>query len=239
MNNILWGVNGLMPSSLILAQMNLDFARIAESIPFILTGLNVTLQFTLISAILGFIWGTVLSLFKISSFKPLYWFGMGYTSIFRGTPLLVTLSLIYFATPQLTGYNISGFEAGIITFTLNSGAYISEVIRAGILAVDRGQAEAAMSLGVRYKPMMLDIILPQAIKNILPALVNESIALLKDSTLVSTIGAQDLLRRAQIVGAQKYVYFEPLLLVAVIYYAMVMILTVGSVILENQLRRSS
>ncbi len=228
-----------MPSSLILAQMNLDFARIAESIPFILTGLNVTLQFTLISAILGFIWGTVLSLFKISSFKPLYWFGMGYTSIFRGTPLLVTLSLIYFATPQLTGYNISGFEAGIITFTLNSGAYISEVIRAGILAVDRGQAEAAMSLGVRYKPMMLDIILPQAIKNILPALVNESIALLKDSTLVSTIGAQDLLRRAQIVGAQKYVYFEPLLLVAVIYYAMVMILTVGSVILENQLRRSS
>ncbi|MCW6038406.1 amino acid ABC transporter permease [Spirulina subsalsa FACHB-351] len=219
--------------------MNLDFARIAESIPFILTGINVTLQFTLISAVLGFIWGTILSLFKISSFKPLYWFGMAYTSIFRGTPLLVTLSLIYFATPQLTGYNISGFEAGVITFTLNSGAYISEVIRAGILAVDRGQAEAAMSLGVRYKPLMLDIILPQAIKNILPALVNESIALLKDSTLVSTIGAQDLLRRAQIVGAQKYVYFEPLLLVAVIYYVMVMILTVASVILENQLRRSS
>ncbi|NEO28096.1 MAG: ABC transporter permease subunit, partial [Kamptonema sp. SIO4C4] len=101
-----------------------------------------------------------------------------------------------------------------------------------------GQKEAAMSLGVRYKPMMLDIILPQAIKNILPALVNESIALLKDSTLVSTIGAQDLLRRAQIVGAEKYVYFEPLLIVAVIYYAMVMVLTLAANYLEVQLRKS-
>ncbi|MEA5470495.1 amino acid ABC transporter permease [Spirulina sp. 06S082] len=222
-----------------LAEFNLDFARIAPSIPFILTGLVITLKFTLISAFFGFLWGTILSLFKISSLKPLYWFGLAYTSIFRGTPLLVQLSLIYFATPQLTGYNISGFEAGVITFSLNSGAYISEVIRAGILAIDKGQTEAAMSLGVTYRPMMIDVILPQAIKNILPALVNESIALLKDSALVSTIGAQDLLRRAQIVGAEKYVYFEPLLLVAVIYYLMVMILTVSSTILENRLRRSS
>ncbi|WP_204104496.1 MULTISPECIES: amino acid ABC transporter permease [Spirulina sp. CCY15215] len=222
-----------------LAEFNLDFARIAPSIPFILTGLVITLKFTLISAFFGFLWGTILSLFKISSLKPLYWFGLAYTSVFRGTPLLVQLSLIYFATPQLTGYNISGFEAGVITFSLNSGAYISEVIRAGILAIDKGQTEAAMSLGVTYRPMMIDVILPQAIKNILPALVNESIALLKDSALVSTIGAQDLLRRAQIVGAEKYVYFEPLLMVAVIYYLMVMILTVSSTILENRLRRSS
>lgn len=222
-----------------LAEFNLDFERIRPSIPFILTGIVITLKFTLISAFFGFLWGTILSLCKISSIKPLYWFGLAYTSVFRGTPLLVQLSLIYFATPQLTGYNISGFEAGVITFSLNSGAYISEVIRAGILAIDKGQTEAAMSLGVTYRPMMIDVILPQAIKNILPALVNESIALLKDSALVSTIGAQDLLRRAQIVGAEKYVYFEPLLLVAVIYYLMVMILTVSSTILENRLRRSS
>ncbi|MGK7924520.1 MAG: amino acid ABC transporter permease [Spirulina sp.] len=222
-----------------LAAFDLDFGRIVPSIPFILTGIFVTLKFTLLSAIFGFLWGTILSLCKISSIKPLYWFAQAYTSIFRGTPLLVQLSLIYFATPQLTGYDISGFEAGVITFSLNSGAYVSEVIRAGILAIDKGQTEAAMSLGVTYRPMMLDIILPQAIKNILPALVNESIALLKDSALVSTIGAQDLLRRAQIVGAEKYVYFEPLLLVAVIYYLMVMVLTVSSTILESRLRRSS
>jgi His/Glu/Gln/Arg/opine family amino acid ABC transporter permease subunit len=229
----------LITQDAVLAALALDFSRIAPSVPFILGGIIITLQFTALSAVLGFIWGTILSLFKISSFKPLYWFGMVYTSIFRGTPLLVTLSIIYFATPQLTGYNISGFQAGVITFTLNSGAYISEVIRAGILAIDRGQTEAAMSLGVRYRPMMIDIILPQAIKNILPALVNETIALLKDSALVSTIGAQDLLRRAQIVGAEKYVYFEPLLIVAVIYYIMVMTLTIAAGGMERQLQKST
>lgn len=235
-----FGVVTIFPApSLPVAALNLDFERILPSIPFILGGIIVTLKFTALSAVFGFIWGTILSLFKISSIKPLYWFGMVYTSIFRGTPLLVTLSIIYFATPQLTGYDISGFQAGVITFTLNSGAYISEVIRAGILAIDRGQTEAAMSLGVRYQPMMLDIILPQAVKNILPALVNETIALLKDSALVSTIGAQDLLRRAQIVGAEKYVYFEPLLIVAVVYYLMVMALTVAATLMERRLQKSS
>lgn len=226
------------PNALV-AALDLDFGRVFPSLPFILGGLLVTIQFTLLSALLGFIWGTILSLFKISSFKPLYWFGTIYTSIFRGTPLLVTLSLIYFATPQLTGQDISGFQAGVITFALNSGAYISEVIRAGILAVSKGQTEAAISLGVRYQPMMMDIILPQAIKNILPALVNESIALLKDSTLVSVIGAQDLLRRAQIVAAEKYVYFEPLLIVAVVYYVVVMVLSVSATVLERRLQKSS
>jgi len=156
---------------------NLSFAKIAPSIPYIIQGILVTLQFTAISAFLGFIWGTVLSLFKISTFKPLVWFATAYTSIFRGTPLLLQIALVYYATPQLTGYNISALLAGVITFTLNSGAYISETIRAGILAVDKGQREAAMSLGVSYRPTMSDIILPQALKNILPALVNESMAL--------------------------------------------------------------
>ncbi|MEB3358114.1 MAG: amino acid ABC transporter permease [Synechococcales bacterium] len=221
------------------AALDLDFNRILPSLPYILGGILVTLRFTALSAIFGFLWGTILSLFKISSIKPLYWFATVYTSVFRGTPLLVTLSLIYFATPQLTGQDITGFQAGVITFALNSGAYISEVIRAGILAIDRGQTEAAVSLGVRYRPMMLDIILPQAIKNILPALVNETIALLKDSALVSVIGAQDLLRRAQIVAAEKYVYFEPLLIVAVIYYVMVMALTLAASVLERRMQKSS
>lgn len=217
----------------------LDFTKILPSIPYILTGIRVTLLFTLLSAFLGFIWGIVLSLFKISSIKPLYWFGNAYTSIFRGTPLILQLTLVYFATPQLTGYNISALQAGVITFFLNSGAYISETIRAGILAVDKGQREAAESLGVPYKLMMGDIILPQALKNILPALVNESIALLKDSALVSVIGVEDLLRRATIVGAEKYIYFEPLIFVGAIYYIMVLSLTWGANVLERRLQRSS
>ncbi|MBD2103452.1 amino acid ABC transporter permease [Leptolyngbya sp. FACHB-261] len=218
--------------------MNLDFSRILPNIPYILAGIWVTLQFTFISAFLGFIWGTVLSLFKISSIKPLYWFGMAYTSVFRGTPLILQLTLVYFATPQLVGYNITPLQAGVIAFSLNSGAYISETIRAGILAVDKGQKEAAMSLGVPYRLTMKDIILPQAFKNILPALVNESIALLKDSALVSVIGVADLLRRANIVAAEKFIYFEPLLLVGVIYYLMVITLTLGANRLERRLRRS-
>lgn len=217
----------------------LSFARIAPSIPFILRGLGTTLLFTALSALFGFIWGTILSLFKISNIKPLTWLANAYTSVFRGTPLLLQIALVYYATPQLTGYDISALLAGVITFTLNSGAYISETIRGGILAVDKGQREAALSLGVPYKPMMLDIILPQAIKNILPALVNESIALLKDSALVSTIGVADLLRRAQIVGAEQYIYFEPLLFAGAVYYVMVMFLTWGGYALEQRLQRSS
>jgi len=220
-------------------RFSLDFGKILPNLPFILGGIWVTLTFTLLSAFLGFLWGIVLSLLKISSIKPLAWFANGYTSIFRGTPLILQLTLVYFATPQLTGYNISALQAGVITFFLNSGAYISETIRAGIQAVDKGQKEAAESLGVPYKLMMSDIILPQALKNILPALVNESIALLKDSALVSVIGVEDLLRRATIVGAEKYIYFEPLIFVGVMYYLMVLSLTWGANVLERRLQTSS
>lgn len=218
---------------------NWGFAKIIPSMPFIIEGILVTLQFTFLSAILGFIWGTVLSLIKISTIKPLVWLATAYTSVFRGTPLLLQIAIVYYATPQLTGYDIPALLAGVITFTLNSGAYVSETIRAGILAVDKGQREAALSLGIPYKPMMTDVILPQALKNILPALVNESIALLKDSALVSTIGVADLLRRAQIVGAEKYIYFEPLLFAGIVYYLMVMSLTWGGYALERRLQRSS
>lgn len=138
------------------------FGKIVPSIPFIIDGIRVTLLFTALSAFLGFLWGIVLSLFKISTIKPLHWFGTAYTSVFRGTPLLLQIALAYYATPQITGYNIPALLAGVITFTLNSGAYISETIRAGILVVDKGQSEAALSLGVPYKPMMMDIILPKA-----------------------------------------------------------------------------
>ncbi len=152
--------------------------------------------------------------------------------------MLLHLALVYYATPQLTGYDIPALQAGVLTFTLNSGAYMSETIRGGIQAVDKGQSEAAMSMGVPYALMMWDIILPQALKNILPALVNETIGLLKDSALVSTIGVVEILRSAQIIGANKYIYFEPLLFAGFIYYVLVMGLTFGASTLERRLRRS-
>jgi His/Glu/Gln/Arg/opine family amino acid ABC transporter permease subunit len=218
--------------------LNLDFTRIFPDIPFILRGIPLTLLFTLLSVTLGLIWGTILSLSKIIGIKPLTWVANAYTSIFRGTPLLLQLALVYYATPQLTGYDISALEAGVLTFTLNSGAYMSETIRGGIQAVDKGQTEAALSMGVPYRLMMWDVILPQALKNILPALVNETIGLLKDSALVSTIGVVEILRSAQIVGANKYIYFEPLLFAGLIYYVLVMGLTFGASTLERRLRQS-
>lgn len=218
--------------------MDLDFSRIVPSIPFILQGILVTLQFTFLSLIIGFVLGTILSLFKISSIRILKGFAIVYTSVFRGTPLILQLSLIYYATPQLTGYDIPALTAGVIAFSLNSAAYISETIRGGIMAVDKGQREAAMALGVPYRRMMIDIIFPQALKNILPALVNESIALLKESALVSTISVMDIMRRADVVRAEKFIYFEPYLFAGLLYYVMVMILTGAAKGLERRMRRS-
>ena len=218
--------------------MTLDFLKILPSLPFILQGTIVTLQYTFLSVFLGFVWGGILGLLKVSHCRPLETFARVYTSLFRGTPLLVQLMLIYYASPQLTGHQITAFTAGVLAFSLNSGAYVSEHIRAGILSVDRGQFEAASSLGISYFSMMKDIILPQAFKNILPSLVNETIDLLKESALISTIGEMDLFRRAYVVAAEKYLYFEPLLLIAGIYYLLILLLSTFSKRLEERLRRS-
>lgn len=199
-----------------------DFSAVCPHLVFILTGLEVTLKFTFCSLACGLPLGIFLALSKISNQSILNYFGRIYTSIFRGTPLLVQLGLIYFAFPQLTGVTLSAFEAGVLTFSLNSAAYSSEIIRAGIQAIDKGQWEAAQLLGLTHSQTLWGIIFPQAVRNILPALVNEIIDLLKESALVSTIGEADLLRRAQIVAAENYTYFEPLLTAALGYYILVM-----------------
>ncbi len=218
--------------------MNLDFSSVLPSLPFILEGIKVTLKIVSLAAILGFVLGIILSLFKISTIKPLGWFADIYTSIFRGTPLVLQLMIIYFGSPQLLGYQIDGYVAAIISFGLNSAAYISEIIRAGILAVDKGQGEAALALGVPYRSMMLNIILPQALKNILPALMNEFITLTKESAIVTTIGVMDIMRRAYQVGADKFLFLEPLLLAGLIYYIMVITLTFLGKVVEWRMRRS-
>ncbi|CAH0298128.1 Arginine transport system permease protein ArtQ [Peribacillus frigoritolerans] len=182
--------------------------------------------------------GILLSILKISRIKPLNWIADFYTSIFRGTPLVLQLMLIYFGSPQILGIQIEAFQAAFLAFGLNSAAYISEIIRGGILAVDKGQREAALALGVPYSGMMLNIILPQAIKNILPSLVNELISLTKESAVVTIIGLGDIMRRAYIVGGETYKFFEPILFAGLIYYVMVMILTILGKVIERRMRRS-
>lgn len=218
--------------------MKLDFAQVIPSMPFLLGGIIVTLKYTLLSVTLGFFLGIFLALMRLSNIKALDCFSAAYTSIFRGTPLLVQLMLIYFGAPRAIGYTVTPFEAGVVTFSLNSGAYVSEIIRAGIQAVDRGQFEAAKALGIPYTIAMKDLILPQAIKNILPALVNEMVNLLKESSLISVIGEMDLLRRARIISAEKFIYFEPLIIVAALYYIMVVCLASFAGVLERKLQRS-
>lgn len=218
--------------------MNLDFSQMVPYIPFMLEGIWVTLKFVSMSILVGFILGTILALCKITKLPILKGLADIYTSIFRGTPLILQLMIFYFAVPQLSGYDTSPFLSAILAFGLNSAAYVSEIIRAGILAVDKGQTEAAEALGVPYKSMMINIILPQAFKNILPALMNEFITLTKESAIVSVIGYLDIMRRAQIVGADIYRNFEPLLFAGVIYWIMVYLLTQLGKLVERRLRHS-
>ncbi|WP_139996784.1 ABC transporter substrate-binding protein/permease [Paenibacillus paridis] len=221
-----------------LLNLNIDFSVLKGYIPYILKGVYVTLLFTLVSALFGLVWGTILSLFKISGIKPLEWFATAYTSVFRGTPLLVQLTIIYYATPQIFHYDIPALMAAGLAFGLNSSAYLSETIRGGIMAVDKGQREAAIALGVPYRTMMLRIIFPQALRTILPALVNECVALLKESSLVSVIGVADLMRRADVVRSATFKSIEVLLFIAAIYYVLVLVLTALAHRLERRLRRS-
>lgn len=216
----------------------MDFGPIMPSVPYIIKGIGITLQVVAASTVLGFVLGILLSLFKISRVKVLQWFGDAYTSIFRGTPLILQLFIIYYGLPQLIDYQIPAFLAAVLAFGLNSGAYVSEIIRAGIEAIDKGQREAAMALGVPYGQMMKDIILPQALKNILPALMNEFITLTKESALVSVIGVTDIMRRSYIVGGDHYSFFPPMLIAGVIYYVMVMGLTLLGKKLERRMKRS-
>lgn len=218
--------------------MNLDFERIWPSLPYILGGIPVSLKVVVVAAVFGIVLGVILSLFKISTIKPLNWLADFYTSIFRGTPLVLQLMLIYYGWPQLTGGNIDMFQAAFLSFGLNSAAYISEVIRGGIQAVDKGQVEAAQALGVSYSSMMFSIILPQAFKNILPALMNEFITLTKESAVVTIIGLDDIMRRSYIVGGETYKFFEPILFAGLIYYVLVMILTLVGKAIERRMRRS-
>lgn len=218
--------------------MDLDFTAILPSLPYILKGIGVTLKIVLVAGLLGFAFGIILAIFKISKYKALHWFADIYTSIFRGTPLILQLMIIYYGAPQIIGFEISSYYAAVASFSLNSAAYISEIIRGGILAVDKGQKEAAQALGVSGNRMMWDIILPQALKNILPALMNEFITLTKESAIVTVIAANDIMRRAYIVGGDQYRFFEPMIFAGMIYYLMVISLTFVGKLVERRLRQS-
>lgn len=200
----------------------MDFELIQRALPILLMGAGVTIEITAFSVAIGFFIGLFVGIARISQFKILRIMAAVYADCIRGTPLLVQIFLIYFALPMAIGQRVEPFIAAVAACGINSGAYVSEIFRAGIQAIDVGQMEAGRSLGLTWWQTMRFIILQQAFKNILPPLGNEFIAMLKDSSLVSVIGFEELTRRGQLIIAQTYGSFEIWMTVAVLYLIMTM-----------------
>lgn len=200
--------------------MSFDFSLIWNSLPLLLAGAAITIEITAIAVGLGFILGLVTSVCRLSSIKVLRGIAICYVNIIRGTPMLVQIFLIYFALPMLIGERINPFVAAVAACSINSGAYVSEIFRAGIQSVDKGQMEAGRSLGLSWMQTMRYIILPQAFKHVIPPLGNEFISMTKETSLVSVIGFEELTRRGQLIIAKTYGSFEIWLTVAALYLIM-------------------
>lgn len=211
--------------------MNFDFLQTYGQ--YFVSGTTYTVGLSLAAVFLGLVCGTLLTLIRRASFKPLAKIGDGYVAIVRGTPLILQLYMVYYGMQQMPM-----LVAAVLAMTLNSAAYISEIIRAGIEAVDKGQWEAARSLGLSKGLTMQTVILPQAFKNILPALGNEFIVLIKESAIVSVIGVHDLMYNADTVRGITFKPFEPLIVVAGIYFVLTYSLSKGLQHFEGRLKVS-
>ncbi|SFB89134.1 polar amino acid transport system permease protein [Brevinema andersonii] len=192
---------------------------------YVLHGLQFSLSATLLAAVLGILLGIISALFNISHYKFLRFISILYTDVIRGTPVVVQLMIL--ANVVFIGIlrDVPILFVSSLAFGINSGAYVSEIIRAGIQSIDKGQMDAAQALGMSYYTAMKEIIIPQAVKKILPPLVSELITLLKETSVVGFIGGVDLLRAANIITSQTYRGIEPLLLVGLIYLMLTSIFT--------------
>lgn len=199
-------------------------------------GLKVTIVVTLFAVLLGVVLGTIIALMRMSKKRALNLTARAYTELIRGTPVLVQLLIIYFVVFQ--AFDINKTMAAIIAFGINSGAYVSEIIRAGIQAVSKGQMEAARSLGLPHHMAMQEIILPQAVKNILPALGNEFIVLLKETSIIGFIGGNDLMRAGNKIRSITYEATIPLIATAIIYLVLTLTLSHWLARAERRMKNS-
>ena len=219
----------------------MNFSFLPKYLPYFNYGALITVVISILVVFFGTILGVLLAFAQRSRFKPLVWIANVYVWIFRGTPMMVQImiafALMHIDAPTIQvgilGVDLSRLIPGILIISMNSGAYVSETVRAGINAVPKGQLEAAYSLGIRPKNAMRYVILPQAIKNILPALGNEFITIIKDSSLLSTIGVMELWNGATTVATTTYLPLTPLLFAAFYYLIMTSVLTVALKAFEN------
>ncbi|CCQ98338.1 glutamine transporter subunit; membrane component of ABC superfamily [[Clostridium] ultunense Esp] len=216
--------------------MDINVEVVFQSLGVLFYGLWMTIAITVISLFIALILGLFTALMKLSKSKILKMISNTYINIIRGTPLLVQVFYVYFALPSLLGFRIDAWTAAITALSLNAGAYIAEVFRSGIQAVSKGQYEAALAQGMTTRQTMQYVILPQAIRIVIPSLLNQFIITLKDTSLVSVIGFEELARKGQIVIATSYAAFEIWTVVALMYLATVLTLTKLSEGLEKRLR---
>lgn len=216
--------------------MNIDFTRVIPRIPFILQGVQVTLTIALVAAIVGSILGFIISL--ITSRKGV----LGkilfvFVDFFRGTPLYFQLFFYHFGFPQvIPGFLPTPYHTAFVIFSINSAAYLSEIFRAGIQSIDKGQIEAAKALNIKTWDIVMEIIVPIGAKNVLPAIINEFITLIKETSIAGVIAVNEIMRRHTIVAGTTFRAFESLLIVGLIYYTMTKTLAILGKIVERKLR---
>lgn len=208
----------------------------------VLQGLRTTVVIAVCGLLIGLVLGSILAIFKLLPrgrvSRVLGWISNIYVALFRGTPMVVQLLIVHFALFPAIGLNIPAEVEGTIAFGMNSGAYICEIMRGGILSVDKGQMEAGRALGLGYGRTMIKIVLPQAVKNVVPTLGNEFIALIKETSVVSFIAVVDVTKAFQAIANSTYEYIVPYLMLAVVYLVLVLIVTLVIKIIEGRLRAS-
>jgi polar amino acid transport system permease protein len=213
--------------------MGFDFSLVLPRMSLFLTGTAVTIETSLMSLVFGTILGVAIGILRVVPCKPLQVLAAGYIYVIRGTPTLTQLFFIYFGLPAL-GVNFSAMTAGIIGLSINAAGYIGEIVRGGIEGVHSGQWEAGRVLGLSYFKSMRFIILPQAIRNMLPALGNEFVTLIKESSLLSTLAITELTMVGQQVRSVTYASFETFIVVGVIYLFLTTIIGVGLSYVEKR-----
>ena len=209
----------------------------------VLDGLKNTVTIAVLGLVIGIVIGTIIAAVRVMPkyrLVPRILDGICsvYVAFFRGTPMVVQLLVFYYVLFPLMGVNMTSVSVSILVFGLNSGAYISEIMRGGILSVDPGQMEGGRAMGLSFAATMMKIVIPQAVKNILPTLGNEFITLIKETSIVSFVGATDLYKAFNVMGTNTYEFMVPYLAMALIYIVMVLFITLLIKLMERRLRKS-
>ncbi|MBF6634569.1 amino acid ABC transporter permease [Microbacterium sp. APC 3898] len=207
---------------------------IINAFPYLMEGLQVTLYIFAIAIVIGFLIGLIVALFRLAPLKILNWIAKIFVDAIRGTPFIVQLFFIYFGLNSLDFISLDNTTAGIVTVAINAGAYFSEIIRAGIQSIDKGQTEAARSLGLNSTQNMRYIILPQAFRRMLPTITNQAIISLKDTSLLSVIGVADLTQEGRIQASATFDAFNVYLILGIIYFVVIYLLSMLASFVERK-----